>query len=88
MSILLRGPKTGPLGVYHIDETLGQGGPFMSIETVLLIVLLTFGFGSVLNRWEMRPGRRRRGGQTRAQERRNLVAKVIFDEASIERRSG
>jgi hypothetical protein len=37
----------------------------MSIEAVLLIVILTFGFGSVLNRWEMRPGRlrRRRAGR-------------------------
>jgi hypothetical protein len=37
----------------------------MSIETVLLIVILTFGFGFVLNRWEMRPGRlrRRRAGR-------------------------
>jgi hypothetical protein len=26
----------------------------MSIEAVLLIVILTFGFGSVLNRWDMR----------------------------------
>jgi hypothetical protein len=29
----------------------------MSIETILLIVILTFGFGSVLNRWEKRPAR-------------------------------
>ena len=29
----------------------------MSIETVLLIVILTFGLGFVLNRWELgRPG--------------------------------
>jgi hypothetical protein len=26
----------------------------MSIETVLLIVILAFGFGSLLNRWDMR----------------------------------
>ena len=65
MSILLRGPKTGPLGVYEIAETLEARGQYMSIETVLLIVILTFGFGSVLNRWEMRPGRlhRRRAGR-------------------------
>jgi hypothetical protein len=32
----------------------------MSIETVLLILILTFGFGFVLNRWDMRPRLRRR----------------------------
>jgi hypothetical protein len=26
----------------------------MSIDTVLLILILTFGFGFVLNRWDMR----------------------------------
>jgi hypothetical protein len=37
----------------------------MSIEAVLLIVIVTFGFGSVLNRWDMRLGRlrRRRAGR-------------------------
>jgi len=38
--------QTGAVGVYQIDERLGQGG-YMSLETVLLIVILTFGFGSV-----------------------------------------
>ena len=33
----------------------------MSIETVLLIVILTFGLGFVLNRWELGRGRFRRG---------------------------
>src|SRR5262245_2665599 len=44
-------------------ETLG--GPYVSIEAVLLIVILTFGFGSVLNRWDMRLSRlrRRRAGR-------------------------
>jgi hypothetical protein len=32
----------------------------MSIETVLLIVAVTFGFASVLNRWDMRLKRRGR----------------------------
>jgi hypothetical protein len=32
----------------------------MSIDTVLLIVILTFGFGFVLNRWDMRLSRSRR----------------------------
>jgi hypothetical protein len=30
----------------------------MSIETVLLIVIVTFGFASLLNRWDMRLKRR------------------------------
>jgi hypothetical protein len=33
----------------------------MSIETVLLIVILTFGLGFVLNRWELGRSRFRRG---------------------------
>jgi hypothetical protein len=33
----------------------------MSIETVLLIVILTFGLGFVLNRWELGRTRFRRG---------------------------
>jgi hypothetical protein len=32
----------------------------MSIETVLLIVILTFGFGIMLDRWNMRLSRSRR----------------------------
>ena len=32
----------------------------MSIETVLLIVILTFGFGIMLDRWNMRLCRSRR----------------------------
>jgi hypothetical protein len=31
----------------------------MSIEAVLLIVIVTFGFASMLNRWDMRLKRRR-----------------------------
>jgi hypothetical protein len=34
----------------------------MSIETVLLIVILTFGLGFVLNRWDLGRSRFRRGG--------------------------
>jgi hypothetical protein len=33
----------------------------MGIETVLLIVILTFGLGFVLNRWDLGRGRFRRG---------------------------
>jgi hypothetical protein len=33
----------------------------MSIETVLLIVILTFGLGFVLNRWDLGGSRFRRG---------------------------
>jgi hypothetical protein len=33
----------------------------MSIETVLLIVILTFGLGFVLNRWELGRSRFQRG---------------------------
>jgi hypothetical protein len=33
----------------------------MSIDTVLLIVMLTFGLGFVLNRWELGRNRFRRG---------------------------
>jgi hypothetical protein len=61
MSALLREPKAGPWGVYQIQtETLPTGGSCMRIETVLLIVILTFGLGFVLNGWDMRPPFRRR----------------------------
>src|SRR5262249_1644590 len=53
-STLLSGSKTGPCGV----ET--QGGAYMSIETVLLIVIVTFAFGFVLDRWNRRLSRSRR----------------------------
>jgi hypothetical protein len=33
----------------------------MSIETVLLIVIVTFGLGFVLNRWDLGRSRFRRG---------------------------
>src|SRR5215468_8275886 len=55
----------------------------MSIEAVLLIVILTFGFGSVLNRWEMRPGRlrRRRAGRpglSMGPALRTDIARLVF----------
>jgi hypothetical protein len=37
----------------------------MSIETVLLIVILTFGIGFVLNRWDAGRARPRRGADPR-----------------------
>jgi hypothetical protein len=55
MSVLLEGPTTGPRG-YQDGRNIR--GPYMSIETVLLIVIVTFGFASVLNRRDMRLKRR------------------------------
>jgi hypothetical protein len=54
-------------GGFWAEKLEAKGGPYMSIEAVLLIVILTFGFGSVLNRWDMRLGglRRRRAGRSR-----------------------
>jgi len=48
---LLRGPKTGRWGVYKVQsETLpNTSGNCMDIYTVLLIVILTFAIGFVLN---------------------------------------
>jgi hypothetical protein len=43
----------------HSGNAWGRAN--MSIETVLLIVILTFGLGFVLNRWELGRGRFRRG---------------------------
>jgi hypothetical protein len=56
MSVLLEGPMTEPRGGYQSGRNIR--GPYMSIETVLLIVIVTFGFASVLNRWDMRLKRR------------------------------
>jgi hypothetical protein len=46
-STLLAGSKTGPCGVYQGTEPLQ--GAIHDIETILLIVILTFGFGVVLS---------------------------------------
>jgi hypothetical protein len=43
----------------HRCDTWGRAN--MSIETVLLIVILTFGLGFVLNRWDLGRSRFRRG---------------------------
>jgi hypothetical protein len=43
----------------HSCDAWGRAN--MSIETVLLIVILTFGLGFVLNRWELGRSRFRRG---------------------------
>jgi hypothetical protein len=43
----------------HSGNAWGRAN--MSIETVLLIVILTFGLGFVLNRWELGRSRFRRG---------------------------
>src|SRR5215471_21191525 len=60
-STLLSGSKTGPCGVYQGTESpRAQGGAYMTIETVLLIVIVTFVFGFVLDRWNMRLSRSRR----------------------------
>ena len=48
-STLLAGPKTGPCGVQTLPNRIG--GIRMSIEMVLLIMVLTFGIGFVLNWW-------------------------------------
>jgi len=44
----------------HRCDTWGRAN--MSIETVLLIVIVTFGLGFVLNRWDLGRSRFRRGG--------------------------
>ena len=49
MSALLRGPSTEPRASTKLDETLEAKGGYMDIYTVLLIVILTFGIGFVLN---------------------------------------
>jgi hypothetical protein len=56
-STLLAGSKTGPCGVYQGTEPLQ--GAIHDIETILLIVILTFGFGVVLDRWSTRARRGR-----------------------------
>jgi hypothetical protein len=43
----------------HRCDTWGRAN--MSIETVLLIVIVTFGLGFVLNRWDLGRSRFRRG---------------------------
>jgi hypothetical protein len=55
----------------------------MSIEAVLLIVILTFGFGSALNRWEMRPGQLRRA-DGRADPVRAILSPDEFGSGSYE----
>jgi hypothetical protein len=59
MSASLTGSKTGPCGVWQRTNTgnKAQGGHTMNIEMILLIVILTFGFAFVLDRWGAR-GRR------------------------------
>src|SRR5215510_6031626 len=60
-STLLSGSKTGPYGVYQRTERLEpKEGHYMSIETVLLILIVSFAFGFVLDRWHLRLRRSRR----------------------------
>ena len=60
--------EAGPCGVYQRTERLEpKEGHYMSIEAVLLILIVSFACGFVLDRWHMRLSRSRRRPAVRSQ---------------------